>query len=213
MYASTLLRLFYVKEMWRERARLAGCRGPIRVSLVLGSSLLASPISAELERGRDPDTGLLSWTWRHRGVSVQLVQRLPDQTRAFFLARGFNAEAADLIARACVFQTIFRNDGERPVTYDLGEWTVHHQGEELGLRTREVWDREWQAQGIDQPARIAFRWSLLPTVQRFEPGDYNWGMTSFGMAPGERFDLSLRTVVDGQAIVDTISAVICAPDR
>ena len=159
--------------MWAERVHLTGCQGPIRVFPVLGSSLLASALSAEVGTSRDPDTGLTSWTWRHQGVSVQLVQRLPDQTRAFFLARGFNAEAADLIGRSCVFQTIFRNDGKRPVAYDLGEWMVHYQGEDLGLRTREVWDREWQAQGIDQPARIAFRWSLLPTVQRFEPGDYN----------------------------------------
>jgi len=202
-----------MQEVRTEGAGPAGRRGGIRVFLVLGSSLLASAISAEVETGHDPDTGLASWTWHHEEVSIQLVQRLPDQTRAFFLARGFSAAAAELIGGACVFQTIFRNDGERPVSYDLGEWMIHHNGEDRGLRTRGVWDREWQARGIDQPARIAFRWSLLPTVQRFEPGDYNWGMTSFGLPPGERFDLSLRISLDGQQVADKIPAIICAPDK
>jgi hypothetical protein len=180
---------------------------------VLGSSLLAASVAAEVVTGKDPQTGLLSWSWDHQGISVQLVQRLPDQTRAFFLARGFSGEAADRIGRSCVFQTIFRNDGKRPVAYDLRDWALHHKGEQLGLRTREVWDREWLNRGVDQPARIAFRWSLLPTVQRFEPGDYNWGMTSFGLAPGEPFDLSLVVGIEGEQVAGEIPAVSCAPDR
>ena len=58
-------------------------------------------------------------------------------------------------------------------------------------KLKEVWEREWQAYGLSQPARIAFRWSLLPTRQRFESGDYNWGMSSYGLPPGSRFDLEL----------------------
>ncbi len=62
---------------------------------------------------------------------------------------------------------------------------------QLLLKTREVWERYWQGLNIEKGPRIAFRWALLPTKQRFEPGDYNWGMTSFGLVPGEDFDLSL----------------------
>jgi hypothetical protein len=176
-------------------------------------ALLAATVSAEVVTGEDPDTGLLSWAWRHQGVSVELVQRLPDQTRAFFLGRGFGGEAADLIGRSCVFQTIFRNDGQRPVAYDLADWSVRRGGEDTGLLTREVWDRQWEARDVGQAQRIAFRWSLLPTVQRFESGDYNWGMTSFGLPPGERFDLSLTVSLDGTPITAEIPKVVCAPDR
>ena len=47
---------------------------------------------AGVETGQDADTGRRSWTWSDQGVSVQLLQLLPDQTRAFFLGRGFKAQ-------------------------------------------------------------------------------------------------------------------------
>jgi hypothetical protein len=141
---------------------------------------------------------------------VQLVQRLPDQTRAFFMGRGFSAEPADIIGQACVFQTIFRNDSKQAVSYDLGKWEVIHQDNRLPLRVRETWDEQWQTLGVSQSARIAFRWSLLPTRQRFEPGDYNWGMTSFGLVPGEQFDLALTIDYGGHPVHARILAVECA---
>jgi len=169
-------------------------------------------VQAEVITGVDEATGLKSWTWQTNGVSVQLVQRLPDQTRAFFLGRGFPAHAADIVGRACVFQTIFRNDGREPVTYDLGEWVVHHRDDRLPLLVRDAWDSRWQAMGIDQSARIAFRWSLLPTRQHFEPGDYNWGMTSFGLEPGKTFDLALTIDLGGHPVAARIQSIECSQD-
>jgi len=188
-------------------------RPPAPVAALLGGSLFVGMASGEVTTAQDPQTGLRSWTWDHRGVSVQLVQRLPDQTRAFFLGRGFASQDADRIGRSCVFQTIFRNDGAQPVEYDLTAWSVIHLTERLPLRTREVWDPEWEARGVAEAARTAFRWSLLPTVQRFEPGDYNWGMTSFGLAPGELFDLSLLVTVSGEPTAAEVPSVVCAADR
>ncbi|MEA3278717.1 MAG: hypothetical protein U9Q81_26140 [Pseudomonadota bacterium] len=181
--------------------------------LAFAAIMLFGTAGAEVITAKDPETGLLSWTWREGGISIELVQRLPDQTRAFFLGRGFPGEAADLVGRSCVFQTIFRNDGERPVAYDLDDWAVLFRGSRLPLQTRKTWEKEWQAKGIDQAARIAFRWSLLPTTQGFEPGDYNWGMTSFGLSPGERFDLELVISVGGERVVGEIPALVCAADR
>ena len=182
------------------------------IFLTLSGCMPLVSYSAEVIKGKDPETGLLSWTWHDQGISIQLVQRLPDQTRAFFLGRGFAAEAADRVGRACVFQTIFRNDGNHPIAYDLANWSVYHEGTRLPLSTREVWAGEWKALGIDQASTIAFYWSLLPSVQRFEPGDYNWGMTSFGLPPGEAFDLSLVIEVNGESVVGEIEAVVCAVD-
>ncbi len=194
--------------------RRESTRGYLRsMSIPFLAGCVAGVVWADVSTDQDAETGLRSWTWSHQGVSIELVQRLPDQTRAFFLGRGFSAEDADRIGRACVFQTIFRNGGAQAVEYDLGDWSLGHGSERSALRTREVWDREWESQGIDQPARIAFRWSLLPTVQRFEPGDYNWGMTSFGLPPGARFDLSLVMEIGGERVTGEIPAVVCAADR
>jgi hypothetical protein len=185
--------------------------GPL--SAFLAAVLLTGPARATVTTGQDSETGLRSWKWEHQGVSVELRQLLPDQTRAFFLGRGFGTAEADRIGRSCVFQTIFRNDGSRPVEYDLNAWSLLHRGRRLPLRTREVWKLELQSGPTDGAAPIALFWALLPTVQRFEPGDYNWGMTSFGLPPGERFDLVLRVAVGGEPVGAEIPSVECAPDR
>ena len=178
----------------------------------LAASTSPGPLSAEVIIGQEEETGLRTWEWRQAGVSVQLVQRSPDQTRAFFQGRGFSPNDADIIGLACVFQTIFRNDGKQPLSYDLDAWQITYQGKHIALLTRDRWEQQWLERGVNQAARIAFRWSLLPTRQSFEPGDYNWGMTSFGLAPGSSFDLSLELMVNGTPIKDRIPAVVCADD-
>ena len=169
--------------------------------------------AAVFESGVDAETGLRSWEWREAGVSLQLVQRLPDQTRAFFQARGFSSAAAERIANACIFQTIFRNESKQPLGYLLDDWRILHQGASEKLMTRERWDEVWQEGEASQAARIALRWSLLPTRQRFEPGDYNWGMTGFGLPPGSTFDLEMVLRLGDAKLTRTIDGIVCAPDR
>ena len=197
-------------------ARPTGNRGTKRVILtllVLTAGFASGAIASEIETSRDPETGLRAWSWSHEEISLRLLQLLPDRTRAFFLGRGFPPDAADRIGRSCVFQTIFRNDGTHVLEYDLGDWSILHQSNGRLLRTRETWDLVWETRKIAESARIAFRWALLPTVQRFEPGDYNWGMTSFGLPPGEHFGLSLVVAVDGKPVNTRIRALQRATDR
>jgi len=47
--------------------------------------------------------------WADGPVEIQLVQRLPGQARAFFLASGLSPEATDRVARGCVYRTILRS--------------------------------------------------------------------------------------------------------
>ncbi len=183
-------------------------------SLLLWVIILLPGLSAAtVERGVDQETGLRSWTWRESGVTLRLVQRLPDQSRAFFQARGFVPAAADRIADACIFQTIFRNDSEQPVHYVLDDWRVLHRGGRGTMMTRERWEAAWQEGEVSEAARIALRWALLPTRQRFESGDYNWGMTGFGLPPGSTFDLELVLHLAGEKVTRTIDGIVCAPDR
>jgi len=176
-------------------------------------SALPGVISAEVITTEDKQTGLQTWEWKQAGISLKLIQRLPDQTRAFFLARGFTRADANTIGEACVFQTIFRNDGKESLSYDLNEWDIVHRGKMLTVQTRERWENKWLAKNVGKSARIAFHWSLLPTRQSFEPSDYNWGMTSFGLAPGESFDLSFVLNVNNTVVKDRISEIVCSSDQ
>jgi len=165
-------------------------------------------------RSASEETGLVNWLFTGNGIEVELVQRLPDQTRGFFLARGFPPEVADEIATSCIFQTIVRNSGTstHPVSVDLAQWRLLHADGEGGVRLKEAWMDSWPVDKISQASRLAFRWATFPTQQEFLPGDYNWGMTAFGLAPGGVFDLNVVWQEGGQAQSGWIRGVECAPD-
>lgn len=158
------------------------------------------------------NTGLRTWLWMHEGVSLRLVQRLPDQTRAYLQGRGFSAEVADELATSCFFGSMFRNDGTSALDFDLSKWKVVHKNQASSMRVREYWKQKLQ--NLDQPkaAKIALNWSLMPTRQHFEPGDYNWGMTVYGLPPGEAFDLQLQIMLNGEKLQITLSDLQCAPE-
>lgn len=178
--------------------------------------LTAASVAAEVNTGTDEEARLPYWEIVEPGISIRLVQRLPDQTRGFFQARGFSVEDSELIAQSCVFQTVFKNisASSEPGTieYNLRDWAVHAAGVRRGLKTREDWKKEWLARKAPQAAQLAFEWSLLPTRQTYRPGDYNWGMTLFGLKPGADFDLDVVWRQDGKQRTARLKAVRCAPD-
>jgi len=174
--------------------------------------------AAGVSHGIDEEAQFPYWQIEDRGVSVRLVQRLPDQTRGYFQARGFSIDQADLIAQQCVFQTIFKNararsTGAGTIQYNLREWVVYSRGREQGLKTREDWQKEWKTRKAPAPAQLAFEWSLLPTHQVYQPGDYNWGMSIFNLAPGSTFDLDVVWHQGGEKQVVRIRDIRCAPDE
>ena len=170
----------------------------------------------EVLHGLDEQAGLAYWQWVGAGISLTLVQRAPDQTRSFFEARGFGPKLANLIAQQCVFKTIFSNTGEQThrgaVDYDLNEWRVVVGDERRPLSLKGAWAQRWQKLGATARARIAFRWAMLPTQQRFEAGDNNWGMTSFGLPAGHRFDLEFVWRRGGKRYTGRIEGLLCARD-
>lgn len=188
--------------------------------VALGSSGIGSAAGA-ITQGIDPEAQLPYWELRRGDIALRLIQRLPEQTRGFFLARGFSAAGADRVAEACVFQTILKNvaaPAERGVPasrvhYDLREWRVIADGSSRRMQTRERWRARWRDGRESQAARIAFEWALFPTEQTYRPGDYNWGMSIFGLRPGASFDLKLVWHERGQTRSAVIRQMRCAAEN
>lgn len=172
--------------------------------------------AAALTTGIDEQAQLPYWEIRDEGMSLRLVQRMPDQSRAFFLARGFSAEEVEQVAGRCVFQTIFRNISHEaqpaPLHYRQQDWTVQHQDRDASILTREDWARLWERQEAAPAARIAFQWALLPAEQTYEAGDYNWGMTMIDLPPGSRFKLGVTWEQFGETRTFLIEDLQCASD-
>jgi len=193
------------------------CR--VCVKRVIFTALLISATAVAavmpLTTGVVPETGLRYWEWQSEGVLFRLTQRLPDQTRAYFIARGFDSGYADLIAKRCVFKSMFKNMagfGDAAISIDLDTWQVRSGNDERPVLTREKWQDELKDSDISQAAAIALEWSLLPTRQVFAPGDYNWGMTSYGLKPGRVFDLGFSWKRGDQVFHGKLDSVECSPD-
>jgi len=52
--------------------------------------MIAATSGVVVSTGTDEEAQLPYWQAADGSVSIRLVQRLPDQTRGFFLARGFS---------------------------------------------------------------------------------------------------------------------------
>lgn len=187
------------------------------LALLLNAAGLPGLAAVDASPRIDPDTGLATWTLRDGALSVDLVQRLPDQTRAFFIGRGFSTASADELARGCVFQAILANaasGGSGPVvSIALRRWSVDAGQGPDPLPVEAGWQPRWEAADLSHAARIAFRWALFPTEQTFMPGDHGWGMIPFGPAPDTRFDLSLVWSEDGVERTARLNSIHCTPDR
>lgn len=190
------------------------CSQPEKLAGYITLALLLSSFQSTAQENLDPVNaapGARTWRWSDAGISVRLTQIVPDQLRGFFQARGFKPAEADLIANACVFQTVIRNETSASIVdVDLGKWKVISGNQERGLRVREVWEPIWLQRQVSNPARLGFRWALFPTTQVFHHGDWNMGMTSAGLPGGAKFDLDISVLLDKKAITGRIKDIECA---
>jgi hypothetical protein len=196
----------------KKPIRTGRCFLGVQLAFMMGLPVAA----AEVVRSADGATGLAKWSFTAGDVEIELIQRLPDQTRGFFQARDFPAAVADEIAGNCIFQTIIRNTGTpgagSPVAIDLETWRIRHDKAEGGMKLKESWLASWPEATVGQAARLAFQWALFPTRQEFLPGDYNWGMTAYGLPAGSVFDLLVVWNSGGVADSGWIRGIECAPD-
>jgi len=170
----------------------------------------------------DESTKLETWKLIQSDLELQLVQRLPDQTRGFFQGRGFTKQQANDIATQCVLQSIVKNTASdknnSAISVSLKEWHVKVDGQLRRIKLKEDWAKQWSLIQDDnlkvkKSAQIAFRWATFPSEQIFQPGgDYNWGMISFGLKPGEKFDLHVFWKVDNQLKNEWIKDIECPKD-
>jgi hypothetical protein len=180
--------------------------------------LISAAAMADVTQSVDEQTALVSWKIDDGNFELELKQLLPDQTRAFFLARGFSRAIANTIATGCIMQTIGRNSEKEGasaavIDVDLKLWRMLHNGSEGPIRIKEQWDSEWSSGEVSDKARLAFRWATFPTQQDFAPGDYGWGMTSFALPPGRNFDLKVAWSVAGVEKEAWIRGIQCADER
>lgn len=179
--------------------------------------ITAMPVTGgEVKRSINEENGLQGWHFTDSDIEIELVQRLPDQTRALLMNHNFSREVIEQMALSCMFQTIVRNTGKsasnRVVSIDLTEWRLLHDGKAGKLLMKEPLLASWTDADADPAAKLVVRWGMFPTQQEYLPGDYNWGLTAYGIPPGATFDLDVAWREGGALQRGEIKGVVCAPD-
>jgi len=162
------------------------------------------------------ENGLETWHFIDGDLEIELVQRLPDQTRAMLMNHEFSPEVIEELATSCMFQTIIRNSGrsgtQQSVSIDLTAWRMRHKGQETGIQLKETWLAAWSSEDASPSARLVVRWGMFPTQQEYFPGDYNWGLTAYGIPPGSVYDLEVRWKEGDKDRTGNINGILCPPD-
>lgn len=173
-------------------------------------------VHAEVLRSSNEDNGLEKWHFIEGDIEIELVQRLPDQTRALFMQHEFSREVIEGLATSCMFQTIVRNSGKsgsgQPVSIDLTRWRMQHAGKVSGIQLKEPLIESWSDADASPAAKLVVRWGMFPTRQEYLPGDYNWGLTAYAIPPGSQFDLEVNWKEDGKLRSGEIRDIVCSPD-
>jgi hypothetical protein len=182
--------------------------------LTCAAALMPTALSgAEIRHEVNPETDIESWEWRENGVTFQLGQITPGLAQGFYLARGFDADSADLFARNCIFMAVLRNESAPgKLRFNLAHWRVMASNQTQPLKLDADWQKLWQQRNVPAAARTAFRWAQLPTEHVYETGDWNMGMLSMGRNPGEHFDLRFRWKIDETEQTGVLTGIRCAAD-
>lgn len=175
-----------VRDRWRCIVALpVACWG---LSFALLVSMAASAKDSD-------DHPVLKWSGE--GFRLEMQALAHDRVLAFFVGRGFPASEARYLAQTgCVFRSAMGNAGSQErdpaITIPLSAWRTIVDGKQRPPRVREEWAPIWKERGAKTAAMVAFHWALYPTEQTYQPTDYNWGMITFALPPGTRFDLDVR---------------------
>lgn len=168
----------------------------------LGTQVLA----AEVTIHKNDASGLLTWSSKDNGFSIELIQLDPDFVRAVYGKRDFPAEERERIAGYCVFGSIIQNTSQQQLSYRVSDWRyVDKSGKARPVKTKAQWLEEWRKVGI------TFAWTLLPESGDFGIGDWQQGFTTIQIDRNEKFDLVYTWTLDGEKHQGRIENMSCAP--
>ena len=162
--------------------------------------------AAEVTVQKNNASGLLTWTSKDNGFSIELIQLLPDFVRAVYDKHGLPADEVERIAAYCDFGTIIQNTSQQQLSYRVSDWRyIDKSGKAYPVKTKAQWLEEWRKAGV------TFAWTLLPGSGDFGIGDWQQGFTTIQIDRNEKFDLVYTWTLDGKKHQGKIENMSCAP--
>lgn len=108
-------------------------------------------------------------------LEVGLNPRTPQQIAAFYEARGFSKPMVAALKQQCFITVWVHNKSQNIIWLDLSQWQFRYATGAVIRHDRHYWKDEWNKMQIPLAHQSTFRWTLLPEVLDFQPGEREGG--------------------------------------
>ncbi|MBT9614277.1 MAG: hypothetical protein IV108_13520 [Burkholderiales bacterium] len=126
------------------------------------------------------------------GLDFYLSVRTPEQTNAFYSARGLPLIVVQEIAKSCFLTVGLHNRRADTVWLDLGVWRFADvNGREIKRVSLPEWTTRWKAMQVPLAAQATFGWTQLPETRDMQPDETVGGNVPVVPQQGE-FTLTAR---------------------
>ncbi len=104
-------------------------------------------------------------------LSIRLSPRTPQQTAAFYEARGFPTNAVEVLKQSCFVTVRIHNRSNTVVWLELDNWRFVAETGEIQRLERAYWSSRWRGLALPQRNRSTFQWTLLPESRDLQPDE------------------------------------------
>jgi len=120
---------------------------------------------------------------------VVLIPHTPDQMAAFYEARGFPAQAIELIRETCLVTVHIENKSREIIWLEIKNWRFSSGSKLLARLGDDYWNTLWDDIGLPQANRSTFGWTQLPEVRDLQPDEPVGGNIAF-LRPMDTFNIN-----------------------
>ncbi len=136
---------------------------PLLLAAALGFQGRAVPAQAQ-EKAQ-------SLSFENAMLSIQLKPRTPQQTAAFYEARGFPTSAVEVLKQSCFVTVRIHNRSNTVVWLELDNWRFVTDTGGIRRLERAYWSSRWRSLALPQRNRSTFQWTLLPESRDLQPDE------------------------------------------
>lgn len=108
-------------------------------------------------------------------LEVGLMPRPPQQIAAFYEARGFSQQMVETLKQQCFITVWVHNKSSHIIWLELPQWHFRNAQGVIERRDRYYWKSIWNKMQIPLAHQSTFRWTLLPEILDFQPGEREGG--------------------------------------
>jgi hypothetical protein len=108
-------------------------------------------------------------------LTIEFKPRSPEQMVSFYEARGFPQSMRDILRQQCFITVGIRNTSQHKIWLNLDDWKFSVNGKPIEREHRDQWKQRWQEMNIPLRYQATFRWTLIPEMLDYLPGEYEGG--------------------------------------